>query len=401
MKILFFAQKSHLANIGGPQGYLYNICQYLEKNPSDEIFFLPEENFKRSILDIVIFGFFHLLHLIIPKQGTLRMYLTMITFGLKRHLTKKEKNFYNSFDYIHVHNPNYVLSYFYPGSGVSSKIIVTSHSPEPLADELCERFAPGYIKKHPKIRQYFLQKEVKAYDIANKIMFPVKEAREPYELLSTIHKETFKRNEHKFFYVPTALCQTDMISQNDHILERYAIDAKELKLCYVGRHTTVKGYDFLKESAAAVWQALPNAHYIIGGTESPLTGVQDKRWHEMGWVNTPSLLNEVDAFILPNRNTYFDLILLEILRQGTPVILSRTGGNKWFENKGLRGLLFFNAGDTAQLVQQINRIDNFKKTGQLNDIKKEIREFFQREFSMEKYIERYLTTLNNFGTSEI
>lgn len=52
------------------------------------------------------------------------------------------------------------------------------------------------------------------------------------------------------------------------------------------------------------------------------------------------LLQEVDVFVLPNRQTYYDLILLEVMRAGKPVLLTTTGGNKHFLGYKDTGLFF-------------------------------------------------------------
>ena len=61
-------------------------------------------------------------------------------------------------------------------------------------------------------------------------------------------------------------------------------------------------------------------------------GLKTDHWIEVGWTNDPhSLIAASDVFVLPNHETYFDLILLEVLSLGVPVVMSRTGGNKFFE----------------------------------------------------------------------
>ena len=166
-----------------------------------------------------------------------------------------------------------------------------------------------------------------------------------------------------------------------------------LRVCYIGRHNEVKGYDFLKKGAVEVWKTNPDVRFIIGGKQEPLQGIEDERWIELGWVNTPKMLNEVDVFVLPNKNTYFDLILLEVLRQGTPVILSRTGGNKWFEDKKVRGLMFFEYGQESEFVECIEKLSMLKAIGELESIKEDNMRFFKSEFNMQLYIERYLDSL--------
>ena len=240
------------------------------------------------------------------------------------------------------------------------------------------------------MRDWLLKREVEAFDICDYVMYPVAQAREPYENASAIYKDKFSEINDKFFYVPTALNDITRIEANHHVLDSYNIPQSALRLCYIGRHSEVKGFPFLKEVARRVWNNSPDIYFIIGGKEYPIKGIEDKRWIELGWVNTPSLLNEVDAFILPNKETYFDLILLEVLRQGTPVILSRTGGNKWFEDKGLIGLKFFEYGNEEELFLRIKEIQQMKLDGELENVKQQNREFCQKEFNMKLYVERYI-----------
>lgn len=399
MRILIYAKKSSLKNVGGPLGYLYNINEYLKANPSSEISFLPEKTFSKTLTDILFRGTIVLLLNIVnkvckPNSSIKFLLFIYYTFYVKRRYSKEALDFYNQFDYIHVHDTRKILTDFYPDSGVTAKIILTSHSPEPLIDEIGNSQKPGFFSRHPKLYKFLLKREAKAYDFCDRIMFPVKEAREPYEQSSSIFKEIFAQNEHKFFYVPTALNVLECDETNNHLIDSLDIDAEALKICYIGRHNSVKGYDFLKDIAPKIWKVLPTSHFIIGGNQVPLKGLDEARWHELGWVHTPSLLNEVDVFILPNKQTYFDLILLEVLRQGTPVILSRTGGNKWFEtNKKTDGIFFYDKNNHNQLIEQIEEIYRLKSLGLLEEIKQNNKSFFKSEFNMSTYITRYLSNL--------
>lgn len=56
-------------------------------------------------------------------------------------------------------------------------------------------------------------------------------------------------------------------------------------------------------------------------------------------------------FILPNRETFFDLILLEVMSMGIPVLLSNTGGNKYFKRFGNRGIILYkNESDAVEKI---------------------------------------------------
>lgn len=391
MKVLIFNKNLTPKNIGGPCGYMYNIEEFMKKNPSDTITFYPSgfvsyfiQRLKRKIEREIL------------KRKNLFCHV-FLSYFYTIPFAKEEIAFINTFDYVHIHSVSYYLKYFYKNKKITAKTILTTHSPEPFVDEFFNDMGYGeWLKKHPTVRNMLIKREIRAYQDCYKIMFPVKEAREPYEKASPLYKKCFEEVEDKFFYVPTAVNDVEKIDTNNHILDKYALPEKALRVCYIGRHTSVKGYDSLQSMAQEAWKSMPGIYFIIGGKEAPLLGLNDKRWIELGWVNTPALLNEVDVFVLPNRDTYFDLILLEVLRQGTPVILSRTGGNRWFEDKGLKGLMFYDYGDSLEFSRHLQTVNDIKLNGKLEDIKKETVEYFKSEFNMGNYMQRYVLQLEKF-----
>ena len=394
MKVLLFSNINYLANIGGPVGYQYNIAEYLKENPRDEISFLQESWHYYGVRTRIANLFFRVLKIVFKKSKAISFGLSIYEYYYRHYcISKKGVDFLNSFDTVHIHSLPQVLQFFKKNK-IKAKIILTSHTPEPVIDQLFSSNGYGmFLANHPKLRDRLIKRELRAFDLCDKIMFPVPQAREPYEQASGLYANKFKELDSKFFYVPTALNSIDRVKENDHVLDKYNLPNDCLRVCYIGRHNEVKGYDFLKRGAVEVWKNNHDVRFVIGGKQEPLKGIEDERWIELGWVNTPKLLNEVDVFVLPNKNTYFDLILLEVLRQGTPVILSRTGGNKWFEDKKVRGLMFFEYGQESEFVECIEKLSMLKAIGELESIKEDNMRFFKSEFNMQLYIERYLDSL--------
>ena len=394
MKVLIFDKEERLKNTGGPTGYLYNISQYLKCHPSDSIEFVDERKLQLTRLSKVRKFMADVLNSVSKYFPWL--YYTVIVYilyDLKLSFTKDTITYLNGFDFIHVHSSPEVLCYFRK-SKINAKIVLTTHCPEPVIDEFAGGRSLGRIfQKHPSLRDWCLRKEVRAYDVCDYVMFPVEQAREPYENASKIYKEKFDEIKNKFFYVPTSLNSTKPIAGIEDYVTKNNIPGDSFKLCYVGRHSEVKGYGFLKDAAVKLWGVLPNVCFLIGGMKDCKIGLADKRWIELGWVNTPKLLNEVDAFVLPNKNTYFDLILLEVLRQGTPVIVSKTGGNKWFESYKLDGIKFFEYGNKSELINCVKELIALKDNGKIEALHRSNREFFQKEFNMDLYIQRYTEAL--------
>ena len=180
-----------------------------------------------------------------------------------------------------------------------------------------------------------------------------------------------------------------------HPISKLSLPKNAFVISYIGRHNHVKGYDFIQKLAMEVWKTAPNVFFVIGGNETPMKGIKDSRWKELGWVNTQDVLNQSDIFILPNRETYFDLIALEVLRQGVPLVATRTGGNKWFEKNSLKGVYLFDKNNINSALSLISMLKIIKDRGELDELKAEICSEYTVNFNMKHFIERYIACLNN------
>ena len=401
MKVLILTKKFNLTNTGGPMGYCYNIKSYLDEHPCEDIDFYPGSECYDSVPKITKESRSSL-------KGKLSFFLsknkyTAFLTELYRQYFKRvplsiaDKELLQKYDFVHVHWAYDVFQTFSNFNNGKTKVILTTHTPEPLFDELVGRFGVHtLVKKLPFIRNYFLKREVKAYENVELVLFPALEAKEPYINKSLYHKKIFEQIENKTFYVPTAINDMNVAPVNKHCLDAFKIPEDALKVCYVGRHNEVKGYDFLKNIAIKTWVSNPKVYFIIGGKEEPMKGLRDPRWIELGWVNTCELLNEIDVFILPNKETYFDIILLEVLRQGIPVLITRTGGNKWFEKKCVAGMLCFDYGNVDEGVEKLMDAFVAKNNDTERTSKKQIFNFFVTELSMSRFIQNYIETLNKF-----
>lgn len=398
MKILIWDKNTKLLNTGGPSGYLYNVHEYLKKYPHCEISFYSDLINKVNVQERRKSQENKSIKSFILRNPILKLLYTLgSTYFKSEKLTPKEIDLIKGFDYIHFHWLSEILRYHKCLKRTSIKTILTTHTPEPLIDEITNNNEKKiFIFKINKIRNIFIRREISAFKYADYIMFPSKYSREVYSNASNIYKKELDKLDYKFFYVPTAIDET---KKNNNIdtpyskIVRKCIDC--LNICYIGRHTEVKGYDVLKEIAIKTWKENKNVYFYIGGKEGPLYGLKDLRWHELGWVNTTYLLNEIDAFILPNKETYYDLILLEVLKSGKPIILTQTGGNKHFMNiVPNNGLFYYKYNNISSALEQIKKIYELKKEGLLDKIGQDNIILFNTTSSMPIYIKKYIEEIN-------
>lgn len=142
----------------------------------------------------------------------------------------------------------------------------------------------------------------------------------------------------------------------------------------------------------------PNIYFLIGGKEESINGVDHDRWIEVGWTeDLYSLIAAADIFLLPNRETYFDFVLLEVLSLGVPVVLTNVGGNNYFKKYNKIGLKYFSTIDEG--VSAIHVFKNMSVQDR-EQAGKELADLCVSVFSVQEFARRYIqiiTEIANIG----
>ena len=176
------------------------------------------------------------------------------------------------------------------------------------------------------------------------------------------------------------------------IRSKYGIPEDSFVFVYVGRHNELKGYDLLKIIGAELLKD-ENVWFLIAGAESPLKGIDHPHWIEIGWTDDPySIISASDLFVLPNRETYFDLIMLEILALGQLVLASYTGGNKYFDKFVNSGIFTYQdldeAVDKAKFIMKLDNTER-KRLQMLN------REIYENNFTSSIFADNYVKMISS------
>lgn len=383
-----------LKNTGGPKGYLYNIREALRSNKDYNIVFLsdiitPFEEKNKSVntkKHKFIYDFLRDLK-----------HIYTLCWGYFHHKPLQLPNGFriNEYDFVHVHSIYDVFTFRTTFPNYKGKVILTTHCPCPWTDEMLsheDKFVNLF-------RPFILYWECKAYKKADYLMFPCKDARDPYEKEPRI-KKLFTNNEDKFFYVPSAIMDIKINKSSMQTFKDIGIPDGSFVISYFGRHNRIKGYDILKQVGQALLEKYPNLYFICGG-RGDITPLRHKRWIELGFINnTHELLLQTDLYISANRETYFDLIILEILRSGTKLILSETGGNKFFkclpaEQKD--GLLFYKDENLQELIELVESCIK-KKTESSSMYERDCmanRNLYLQKFTLDTYLKRYTDEINS------
>ena len=231
-----------------------------------------------------------------------------------------------------------------------------------------------------------------AFKRADYVVFPCEEAEEPY--YHTWNKYASIRKNKKILYLPTGIVGCSARITRAEYRKKYHIPEDAFVVSYVGRHNEIKGYEDLKKMGEKLFNN-QNTYFLIAGKEEPMKGLDNSHWIEVGWTNDPhSLIAASDVFVLPNHETYFDLVLLEVLSLGVPVVLSNTGGNKHFKKFENSGLSFYDTVEDAiksiNHLKKMNRLD-IEKLGKYN------REIFENNFTVEHFIQNYIHVIRQIA----
>ena len=399
-KVLIWDISFRLANKGGPAGYLYNIHEYLHSHQCEQIVFLSDlypkrktnhaeqtSSVKQRLLEAIktnrfIYRINDLLYIIWKQYHTCNVRLP-------------EGMNLNEYDFVHFHQVNDVRRYASLLKNTGCKTILTTHCPCPMTDEQLAGHPWYYRLFAPWLRW----QERQCYKNADYLLFPCKEAREPYEKDIQIRK-LFHALEHKFVYCPSAI-QDVIIDENK--MQRFSdfgIPKDAFVITYFGRHNAIKGYDILKQIGERLLPKYPNLYFLCAG-KGEIEPLRHPRWIELGFIsNTAELLQQSDLYILPNRETYFDLIVLEVLRSATPIILAENGGNKSFlhlSQEERTGMSFCRTGAVEEYCLQAERhikmqTDNrfhYASLGQKN------RTLWEKQYSMSRYVSGYQSIIDS------
>ena len=394
MKVLIWDKLTTLKNSGGASGYMWNIKSYIDSNRQDinNVFFYSDiisknDSAQNLICRLLLTILYKLKFKIIARFINDYFYIGA--------LSKEEERIIKSFDFVHFHNLSMAHAYCRKVKQLGVRTIITTHTPEPNIDEISALncFLKKYLRDKPFLRNWFIHRELEIFDGCDYIMFPVEDVIECYTSVSDLYKYYFDNIcRDKLFYVPTAIIDNTP-SKNELVVDNLQLPANSKCICYIGRHNTVKGYDYLKEIAKIIFEQRRNVYFIIGGKAEDSTPVDSPNWIELGWVNTTDLLKEIDVFVLANKQTYFDIITLEILRAGVPLITTPTGGNKYIKKINNGGVTFIpinNADEAAKTI--LNVLDSDKSTlGSLS------RQLYENYFCVNKYIQTYTIELNNLN----
>lgn len=367
-----------LAPKGGPAGYLYNLKHGLEELGDAEFDFLPVEgsSYEQNAT----------LQKLVPSRikdlRRLRNFLALLSREVAAPVD------YSQYGAVHFHSTEDLYLHRKALETYRGKVVLTSHSPCVYHEELIARLNSKDAEAHAEELKGLAVIDEYSFKRADYVIFPCPEAEEPY--FHTWDGYEAVRDRSKLRYVPTGIEPVSAKVERSELRKRYGIPEDAFVVCYVGRHNKIKGYDLLQKAARELLDD-EDIWFLVAGREGPIYGLEHSRWVEVGWTDDPhSVIAAADTFILPNRETFFDLIMLEVLSLGQVVLASRTGGNNFFEKFGCEGIRLYDEVD--ELVELV-RVVKASSAEERQAWRAAARALYEREFTVDVFARRYASVM--------
>ena len=388
MKVLIYLYKDSLRPKGGPLGYNYNLMCQLEKKGCTNISFI-ESACKADAIN--------------KRIGEIRCKRLKNILTITKSIYKKSLMLYgwshrtvtnlNKYDIVHFHSTMDMYNAKDDLKHYQGKVVLTSHSPTLFSKELYSSLSEFEKKYLSFLYKNLIKIDIYAFNRADFIIFPCEEAEEPYENNWGGYASFKQKNRAKYRYLLTGINPCVAKETKDRIRGRYDIPDSAFVVCYVGRHNEIKGYDNLKQIGKTLLEKHDNLYILIAGKEEPLTRLDHERWIETGWTDDPhSIINAADVFLLPNKETYFDLVMLEVLSLGKIIIASKTGGNKYFERLNAPGIRLFDSNENAVILTEEIMLMSMEER---NALEKRNKILFEQHFTASTFADNYIRLINS------
>jgi glycosyltransferase involved in cell wall biosynthesis len=200
----------------------------------------------------------------------------------------------------------------------SQIILLQAHCPELPSEEI----ASQQPKFSPQDVEWSKEAEKDAFKRADILIFPNHDSTKIYTSLISPQS--------KVYYLTSGAKQVED-------LRKYPINNEKIQLLYIGRRNRIKGFDIIQESFDNAYKSRKDINLILIGNGDK---IEKEGVFDIGFSHSPHhWIYNCDYVINCNRQSYFDLSVIETLSIGTPLILSTNFGHKEFAEEKSKGII--------------------------------------------------------------
>jgi len=282
--------------------------------------------------------------------------------------------------FVHAHS---VLDAYTLRRLVHIPMILTVHTPEPLDKEIGYLLERRYGSASEKLLRWIAHAEREAFQMAYALFYPSKEATEAHLTALPWLEEVFSNK--KVYFILTGVPAMKRYPSAEKLREQLGV-GDAIFVLYVGRYNTIKGFDLYIE----IFRRLQGHPFVFGSLgRGDIQAPKAPGFIDLGWVDDPSpFMSAADLLVLPSRMSYFDLVGLEAMSLGLPILASAVGGNKTLAQYS-RGVVLFKSGDADAGARALLDVAQAGRSW-LRELGVANARAYQDHFTLEKFAKRYL-----------
>lgn len=391
MSVLVFLRESDLSPAGGPLGVGYYIHEEAKKRDLlNQIFFLSGGG-TASTSKTLMKNIVNELPEVIRKHIRSIRRLANVR---KLLLSTSPSPELEKYDAVHFHSTLDLWLSRNALKNYKGVVILTSHSPVPSFEEMEEYCTTAYEKFWFRVnRERFIEIDRFAFSRSDYVIFPTEGAMDAYYSHWPEFKSVIK--DKQVCFITTGISPRFAQLSRPQIIQKLGLATNDFLISYAGRHNYVKGYDLLKILAKSLFEIDGKIKVIAAGTEQPLKRLDHPSWLEIGFTKDPySYIAASDILIVPNRETYFDLVILEGLSLGKIILASNVGGNKYFCNNDVPGVFLYDSLDEAKRI--IKKLKEMP-LNERDELGRKNFDFYNKHLTLTCFFDSYLAFLYKIG----
>ncbi|WP_298628288.1 glycosyltransferase [uncultured Thermus sp.] len=212
------------------------------------------------------------------------------------------------------------------GRQEGQKVLLMSHSPvewaREYADTLKSYAGPSLLWE--VVYGLYAKKELRTWSSCDGLVAPSRHSLEGY-----FPGNGRKRiRELRVLELPTGVQELVPKRPLEEVRRTWGLPQEAMVLGFFGRRHPHKGYDIFYRLALLALGRMPELVFVSAGN-GPLAPPPVPNLRHLGFLAGEELadaINACDLILVPNRVTYFDLVILEAMSLGKPVITTRIGG---------------------------------------------------------------------------
>lgn len=330
----------HIRPGGGPAGYLYNLRSALREHDPDapvEVIALEERHARRSYLGEHAARRFGTVRDLLRRYAPgawkrRRAYWRYLRAWGAGAIPAVARRRLRQAAAVVFHDPRSAWWYLKEGGGgPSQRVYVELHAPVDVATEDAADLAAYYGESvlWDELRDRITERELGTYERAQGIIVPCGEAVDAYFVRSADLRRRFERL--TFHHVLPGAPPMQSVVAREVVRRRLGARGDELLIGFFGRYHRHKGFDIFCEVAALAHRRGRRSLKFLSAGDGWVRPPALPNYTNLGWLGPElaDVLHAVDCLLQPNRYTFLDLIFIEAMSAGKPIVTTATGGGRW------------------------------------------------------------------------